>query len=888
VLGLTVGALVAGGLVLAPAASAISTGVVINEVYGGGGNSGATLKHDFIELQNVGSTPVDLSTWSVQYASAGGTSWAVTRLTGTIAPGATYLVQGAAGTGGTTDLPTPDATGNLAMSGASGKVALASTATALTCGTACVGKPDVVDILGYGTSTAGGEGTPTATLSSTTSASRTNAPDSDNNAADFTVGAPTPTNSTGETPPPPPPPVDPNAPQPPTCGTPIVAIGSVQGTTDTSPVAGSTVVVKGTVVGDVQDGLSGVFVQDSGDALTATSDGVFVYGSNLPALALGDVVAVRGTVTEFRGTNNSAPRSLTELTNAAVTVCGTAALPAPAALALPSDDDAKEAVESMLVAPTEPLTVTEVFNLTNYGELLLSQGGRLISPTEAADPGPASQSVAEQNELRSIILDDGRSTDLSPFGKPLLEPPYLEVEDPIRVGDTAVLEPVVLHYAFGAWRLQPADGSAVGSTFDATNPRPAAPAAVGGDLRIADFNVLNYFVDFPSEFGDDARGAADAAELAQQQAKIVTAITTLDADVITLHEIENSAVLTPDSPYRAVETLLAAIEQADGHDWSYVEAHEDTDVITNAIVYRTDRVTAVGAPSVPADLTAFDNARSPIAQTFRAGDETFSIIANHLKSKGSACATGNDTSAGGAGNCNGDRIAQAQALVAFAETVKRDSGDQDVLLTGDFNAYRYEDPIDVVTNAGYTDMGPVLADGQYSYVFAGGSGSLDHVFASPSVRTKLTGLAVWDINAVESFAYEYDGYEGLYAPYAYRASDHNPTVFGLTTEIPATAAIADPTPLRGDTVTVTGTGFDAGTTVTATLPSHNGTVLGTGVADANGAVSISFTVPVLLAQGSHPVDVTAADGEKAVTSFTLRPVYQDVLLRLLRFLTTGR
>jgi predicted extracellular nuclease len=330
-----------------------------------------------------------------------------------------------------------------------------------------------------------------------------------------------------------------------------------------------------------------------------------------------------------------------------------------------------------------------------------------------------------------------------------------------------------------------------------------------------------------------------------------------------------------------VETLLAAIEQADGHDWEYVQAHEDSDVITNAIVYRTDKATAVGAPSVY-DGPEFNNARSPIAQTFRAGDETFSIIANHLKSKGSSCGAANDdTSVGGAGSCNGNRVQQAEALVDFAETVKEQSGDDDVLLVGDFNSYRYEDPIDAITDAGYTDMGPVLADGQYSYVFDGGSGSLDHVFASPSIVEKLTGMTVWDINAVESFAYEYDSpYEGLYAPYAYRASDHNPTLYGLVTaDLPATAAISDAAPRRGDTVTVTGTAFDSGTTVTVTLPSQNGLVLGTGVADANGTVTIQFTVPNLVHKGDYQVDLTAADGEKASTSVTLQTRGQDVAAR---------
>ena len=158
-LGLTVGALVAGGLVLAPTASATSTTVVINEVYGGGGNSGAPYKNDFIELRDltVSGAPVDLSNWSVQYlpASPGaGTLWSVTRLDGSVAPGSTYLVGEGAGAGGNgADLPTPDAAGTLAMSGTAGTVALVRGTDALTCRNAadCTGDPRVQDLVGYGT-----------------------------------------------------------------------------------------------------------------------------------------------------------------------------------------------------------------------------------------------------------------------------------------------------------------------------------------------------------------------------------------------------------------------------------------------------------------------------------------------------------------------------------------------------------------------------------------------------------------------------------------------------------------------------------------------------------------------------------------------------------------
>ena len=109
----------------------VSSQVVINEVYGGGGNAGAVFKNDFIELYNNSNAPVSLTGWSVQYASAAGTTWQVTNLAGSIAANGYYLIQQAPGSGGTTDLPVPDATGTILMSGTAGKIALVNNQIAL-------------------------------------------------------------------------------------------------------------------------------------------------------------------------------------------------------------------------------------------------------------------------------------------------------------------------------------------------------------------------------------------------------------------------------------------------------------------------------------------------------------------------------------------------------------------------------------------------------------------------------------------------------------------------------------------------------------------------------------------------------------------------------------
>ena len=183
-------------------AVASSTGVVISQVYGGGGNSGATYTHDFVELYNGSSAPVDLSTWSVQYASAAGTSWNVTRLTGTIQPGRYYLVQMAAGANPGTPLPQADDFGpTVAMSSSAGKVALVR-AIAPVSGTGCpLPSGSIEDYVGYGSANCFEGGAAAPGLSNTTAAIRAGAGrvDTDNNGADFASGAPTPRNS-GTTP----------------------------------------------------------------------------------------------------------------------------------------------------------------------------------------------------------------------------------------------------------------------------------------------------------------------------------------------------------------------------------------------------------------------------------------------------------------------------------------------------------------------------------------------------------------------------------------------------------------------------------------------------------------------------------------------------------------
>ncbi|MGB3444090.1 MAG: ExeM/NucH family extracellular endonuclease [Actinophytocola sp.] len=576
--------------------------------------------------------------------------------------------------------------------------------------------------------------------------------------------------------------------------TPTNSIAEVQGTTDVSPLSGSQVVISGVVTADHgTGGYNGVYVQTEGSGDRApsagtASDGVFVYlttnAANHPDVAVGDEVRVRGVVSEFNG--------LTEVTIGARTdfqVCAhDATLPTPAALTLPLDPAARESVESMLVAPVGAYTVSEVYNTNRFGEVVLAAGDEAATiPTDLFRPGtPEAQAKAADNKLRRLLLDDGSSVNLSSAGQ---LPPYVYPGAPLRVGDQVeAFAPGVLSYGFNEWRLQPANPVTATTpelqrtTFKTTNPRTPAPEDVGGDLRVASFNVLNYFV----HFGGDARGADDEAGLAKQEAKIVSAISALDADVIALEEIENSVRFEANDPQMALKRLVNALNAKDGAGtWDYVRspanlpAAAQQDFITTAIIFKPATVTQDGDAQTINDETVWFNAREPIAQTFTSGDATFTVVANHLKSKSpSDSATGDNADIGdGQGAFNGDRIRQARSTIAFVDALKASSGSDDVLLLGDFNAYTQEDPMKAFYAASFQD----LSNGEASYVFGGESGSLDHGIATPSLASRVTGVDVWQINSHESFAFEYDGHPDFYAPDPYRASDHNPKVIGLNT-----------------------------------------------------------------------------------------------------------
>jgi hypothetical protein len=188
-------------LLAVPAAHAAPSQLVVSQVFAAGGNAGASFTNDYVELFNRGNASIDLTGWSIQYATATGTSWSPTNLAGSVSPGRRYLVElGSGGTAGSA-LPTPDATGTVNLAASGGKVALVQDTTALSCGAtpgSCSATASVRDLVGYGSTASDYEGAAAALgLTSSTALVRAGdgCTDGTSNAADFSTAPPSPRNS---------------------------------------------------------------------------------------------------------------------------------------------------------------------------------------------------------------------------------------------------------------------------------------------------------------------------------------------------------------------------------------------------------------------------------------------------------------------------------------------------------------------------------------------------------------------------------------------------------------------------------------------------------------------------------------------------------------------
>ncbi|MBU9335739.1 ExeM/NucH family extracellular endonuclease [Burkholderia multivorans] len=564
------------------------------------------------------------------------------------------------------------------------------------------------------------------------------------------------------------------------CGGSATPIADIQGPGAPSPLAGQNVSIEAVVTADFggTDGFGGFFVQQADPQRRnqpGVSEGLFVYAPKARAKA-GDLVHVTGKVEEKYGQ--------TQLTlSGAIAVCANGQTVTPATLTLPVESpNAFAAYEGMLVRLPQTLTVTDNYELGRYGSVLLSNG-RLRTPTSVVPPSQA-QTQIDANARNRLILDDG-SNKQNPASVPY-PAPQLSAANTVRTGYTVRDVQGVLEVRYGAWRVQPVPGAAA-PTFDArANPRTNAPARdPHANLRVASFNVLNYFNGNGLGGGFDDpnnRGAKTYQEFQRQEAKIVSALKALDADVIGLMEIQNNGY----GELSAVRQLAAKL----GGAWRVVDPGTSRlggDAIAVAMIYDSRKVEPVGRA---ATLAIDDKNRQPLAQSFRriGGKQALTIVVNHLKSKNCPDATNDDLDQGDGQGCwNPTRTRAAAKLADWLAGTPTGVAGQGVLLIGDFNSYTYEDPIRLLESRGYRNLvSRWIGANAYSYVYNGEAGYLDHALASLPLASHVKAVHEWHINADEPVALQYtlayksaEEQQTYYAPDAYRSSDHDPVLIDI-------------------------------------------------------------------------------------------------------------
>ncbi len=815
--------------------------VVVSQVYGGGGNSGATLKNDFIELRNNGASAVSLDGWSVQYASSTGTTWSRTNLAGSIAPGGYYLIQQAQGNGGTVDLPTPDATGTLTLSGTAGKIAL-SRSTATLSGGCPLTDANLVDFVGFGSAANCFEGAaPTGTLGNTTAALRNGegSIDTQNNGADFSVGTPNPRNSGAA---PPDPPVARTIPQ-------------IQGNGLASPYVEKRVITEGVVTALKFN--NGFFLQaanDDGDP--ATSEGLFVFTGSAPpaSAAVGNRVRVTGTVAEFVPASNPHQLTITQITGPTVEVLEAGvALPAPVELAAADLAPAAlpgtlERLEGMRVSVARAVVVAPSGGSIDENDATASSDGVFhVTLPEVArpfrEPGIGVMDIIpipgdkhpprfDTNQERLMVRSRGQVN-----------------AQPLSVDTGADVTGLsgVLDYFSGTWALLP-DPATSPTVSGGMAPR-AVPDARYDEATIGSFNLLRLFDEVA-----DGNGAVTLtpAALDKRLAKAALAICDFlkTPDILGVVEVENTRVLQLLS-----ERIDATCASRPGYV-PYLQPGNDVGGINVGFLV-SSRATAGGAPRVevlevaqfgkntplanPDGSTSLLNDRPPLRLRARihqdgAAGYPVTVIVNHLRSLNDM----DDTAPGSNGwPTGGDRVrakraAQAAYLGGLVQQMQQADPNEKIVLVGDFNAFEFNDgyvdvmgilrgdaaPADQVLTWAASPVTTPLIDGsqliadpaqRYSYVFGGNAQTLDHVLVNEAL---VMGADVQVDHARINADFGVDNFGD--ASVALRSSDHDPVRLAIRVpgfaraDLSATVSADRASAVVGDTVSYTATVRNAG------------------------------------------------------------------------------
>ncbi len=502
-------------------------------------------------------------------------------------------------------------------------------------------------------------------------------------------------------------------------------IAEVQGNGRQSPLVGHKIVVQG-IVTHVQVN-RGIYIESAGpDQDKLSSNAVYVQSQSLSASARpGQLISVLGEVSELGEGSNT----LTSITDIAGFETCSSAQPLPrSSVSLPLDNIQREALEAMRIELDDPLTVTDVYRLSN-GRFTLAGNGIQFVPTEISEPGPQTKAMSQNNRdhaLPASLPDNSNHNAL------LVSGAVIERALGVLVHDGRGLR-IALHEVPQT------------TVQDFPEPQSATP----NSLRVVGMNLHNYFNGDGNQGGfPTARGAETHAEFLLQRQRIGAAIKALQPHILAVMELENDGF----GETSAAQDFISLANDATGFNWQAGRPQGDNtgnDEITVGLYYSKQHVQPVGPAQTLAGET-FRRSRQPMAQLYQVlpDGENILVVVNHFKSKGSCPDSGTNANQNDGQGCwNPVRVATAEELTAWVNGLAENAGTANVLILGDMNAYRNENPIMTIREAGFTELMDERQGQTYSYIYFGQAGTLDYAFSSAALAAKVQRAYIWHVNA---------------------------------------------------------------------------------------------------------------------------------------------
>ena len=531
------------------------------------------------------------------------------------------------------------------------------------------------------------------------------------------------------------------------CPTPGSTIAQVQGDAPRSPIQGQQVTVQGIVTLIQKNGSLYIEEPDS-DSNNHTSNAIFVQTTKLSDdIEPGSLISVRGFVAET-GNDRYPITTLTDIDE--LLECADQQTLPLTGVKLPLNGLGREALEGMRLQISEPLIVADVYQF-GKGKFTLSGNGIQYVPTEVMAPGRDTSNLLAQNRA---------------FALPVLLPKNINYAGLLVNGSSFEQITGVLAH----------DGRSLRVSLQSIQAGPSViftlPAATANEtLRIVGMNLHNYFNgDGKGRGFPTPRGAESNDEFRKQRSRIGAAIKALNPDILGVMELENDGF----DPKSAAADFIQLAESETGYTWAATRPpHDNTgdDAITVGMFYRSDRLKVIG-PAQTLTGPEFTRSRQPQAQLFQQlpdGGKVL-IVVNHLKSKGSCPDSGeNSNQKDGQGCWNPMRLASAKKMATWARSVATTTGTDNILILGDMNAYRMEQPVAAIRDAGFTELMDGKSKETYSYVYYGQHGTLDYAFTSEALLERVQQAFIWHVNTPVPINME------LPQPWL-RFSDHDPVV----------------------------------------------------------------------------------------------------------------